>query len=199
MPKAANGFEFSLLTDSTEISSYLNDVYAGDDLSGDRDQCGQPHQMATSCPSTVLSPSVHSVHVILSIAISYPEKCTLPFWKPQPTRSKLVCLLSKGLRKEVSSKCSKSQEHWVHHHLPRLMRIGTERSSPGFYLYLYLYKYLYLYLADEDRDRAILDRFSFNRQLWRKIKVKDISGFHKIWNLSSYIIIAGRLGLLRIR
>ena len=49
-PKPANGFEFSLLTDSTEISSYLNDVYAGDDLSGDRDQCGQRHQMATSCP-----------------------------------------------------------------------------------------------------------------------------------------------------
>ena len=133
-PKPANGFEFSLLTDSTEISSYLNDVYAGDDLSGDRDQCGQPHQMATSCPSTVLSPSVHSVHVILSIAISYPEKCTLPFWKPQPTGSKLVCFLSKGLRKEVSSKCSKSQEHWAHHHLPRLMRIGTERSSTGFHL-----------------------------------------------------------------
>ena len=42
-PKPANGFEFSLLTDSTEISSYLNDVYAGDDLSGDRDQCGQRH------------------------------------------------------------------------------------------------------------------------------------------------------------
>ena len=48
-PKPVNGFEFWLLTDSTEISSYLNDVYAGDDLSGDRDQCGQLHQMATSC------------------------------------------------------------------------------------------------------------------------------------------------------
>ena len=44
-PKLVNGCEFSLLTDSTEISSYLNDVYAGD-----RDQCGQRHQMATSCP-----------------------------------------------------------------------------------------------------------------------------------------------------
>ena len=65
-PKLVNGCEFSLLTDSTEISSYLNDVYAGDDLSGDRDQWANVtkwlHPVHSSKPQCPQCPrrSVHS-------------------------------------------------------------------------------------------------------------------------------------------